>query len=194
MGKIDTSKIEGFADMSPEQKLAALEAYESEEPDLSGHVKKDVFDKTASELALVKKQLREKMTADEQKEKDEAEKREKLETDYNALLKKVTVSDNKAKLLGLGYDESLAGETAEAMANGELDKVFANQKKHLDSLEKKIRADVLKDTPKPGKDTVPGGGGEALTKEQFDAMGYSDRLKMFNEQPDLYKEFTGGTK
>lgn len=49
------------------------------------------------------------MTADEQKEKDEAEKREKLENDYNALLKKVTVSDNTAKLLGLGYDEALAG-------------------------------------------------------------------------------------
>lgn len=154
--KIDTSKIEGFADMSPEQKLAALESYEIAEPDLTGHVKKEVFDKTASELASVKKQLREKMTADEQKEKDEAEKREKLETDYNSLLKKVTVSDNKAKLLGLGYEEALAGETAEAMANGELDKVFANQKKHLESLEKKIRADVLKDTPKPGKDTVPG--------------------------------------
>lgn len=154
--KIDTSKIEGFDKMTPEQKLAALESYEIAEPDLSGHVKKDVFDKTASELASVKKQLREKMTADEQKEKDEAEKREKLENDYNALLKKVTVSDNKAKLLGLGYEEALAGETAEAMANGEFDKVFANQKKHLESLEKKIRADVLKDTPKPGKDTVPG--------------------------------------
>ena len=156
MGKIDTTKIEGYDKLTPEQKLAALEAYETEEPDFSSTVKKDVFDKTASELASVKKQLREKMTADEQKEKDEAEKREKLETDYNSLLKKVTVSDNKAKLLGLGYEEALAGETAEAMANGELDKVFANQKKHLESLEKKIRADVLKDTPKPGKDTVPG--------------------------------------
>lgn len=154
--KIDTSKIEGFDKMTPEQKLAALESYEIAEPDLSGHVKKDVFDKTASELASVKKQLREKMTADEQKEKDEAEKREKLENDYNALLKKVTVSDNKAKLLGLGYDEALAGETAEAMANGELDKVFANQRKHIESIEKKIRADVLKETPKPGKNTVLG--------------------------------------
>lgn len=155
MGKIDTSKIEGYSTMSPEQKLAALEAYETEEPDFSGTVKKDVFDKTASELASMKKQLREKMTADEQKEKDEAERREKLETDYNALLKKVTVSDNKAKLLGLGYEETLASETAEAMAGGEIDKVLSNQKKHLDFLEKKIRADVLKDTPKPGKDTVP---------------------------------------
>lgn len=180
--KIDTSKIEGFDKMTPEQKLAALESYEIAEPDLSGHVKKDVFDKTASELASVKKQLREKMTADEQKEKDEAEKREKLENDYNALLKKVTVSDNTAKLLGLGYDEALAGETAEAMANGELDKVFANQKKHLESLEKKIRADVLKETPKPGKDTVPGAVDyqkkieEAQQNGDMSAVAYYTRL------------------
>ena len=154
--KIDTTKIEGFDKMTPEEKVAALEAYEIEDPDFTGYVKKDVFDKTASELASAKKQLRDKMTADEQKEKDEAEKREKLENDYNALLKKVTVSENKAKLLGLGYEETLANETAEAMANGEIDKVFANQKKHLEALEKKVRADVLKDTPKPGKDTIPG--------------------------------------
>ena len=51
MAKIDISKIDGYADMTPEQKIAALEAYETEDPDYSGYVKKDVFDKTASELA-----------------------------------------------------------------------------------------------------------------------------------------------
>ncbi|MCZ9311791.1 MAG: hypothetical protein O0V67_00290 [Methanocorpusculum sp.] len=156
MAKINTALIEGYDKMTPEQKLAALEGYEMADPDFSGYVKKDIFDKTASELASAKKQIKEKMTADELREKEEAEKREKLQNDYDSLLKRVTVSDNKAKLLALGYEDSLAGETAEAMANGELDKVFANQKKHMDSLEKKIRADVLKDTPKPGKDTVPG--------------------------------------
>ncbi len=180
--KIDTTKIEEFDKMTPEQKLAALEAYEIAEPDLTGHVKKEVFDKTASELASLKKQLREKLTADEQKERDEAEKREKLQTDYDALLKRVTVSDNKAKLLALGYEDALAGETAEAMANGELDKVFAGQKKHLDFLEKKIRADVLKDTPKPGKDTVPGATDyqkqieEAQKNGDFSAAAYYTRL------------------
>lgn len=187
--KIDTSKIEGFADMSPEQKLAALEAYEIAEPDLSGHVKKDVFDKTASELASVKKQLKAKMTEDEQKEAERAAKEAKRDALLAALQKDKSVSDAKAQFLGLGYEASLADETAKAMVEGDMAKVFANQKKHLEEVEKKVRADALKETPQP----VPGGGGEALTQEQFDAMGYRDRLNVFNEQPDLYKEFIGGT-
>lgn len=182
MAKIDTKKIEGYAAMTLEQKLAALEAYELEEADYTGYVKKDVFDKTASELASVKKQLRERMSAEEKKEKDEAEKREKLQNDYDALLKRVTISDNKAKFLALGYDDALAGETAEAVANGEMDKVFANQKKYMDSFEKKIRADVLKDTPKPGKNTVPGAVNyqdkitEAQKNGDFSAAAYYTRL------------------
>jgi hypothetical protein len=150
---------------------------------------KAAVSKSNSEAAELKKQLRTKLTEDEAAKLKDAEDREKLQSDYNALLKKVTVSENKAKLLAIGYDDKLADETAEAMANGELEKVFTNQKKHMENLEKKIRADVLKETPKP----APGGaGGKGITQEQFDAMGYTERLKVFNEQPELYKEFTGG--
>lgn len=61
--KINTGKIEGYENMTLEQKLAALESFEVDEPDYTGYVTKEVFDKTASELATSKKQLREKMTA-----------------------------------------------------------------------------------------------------------------------------------
>jgi hypothetical protein len=150
---------------------------------------KAAVSKSNSEAAELKKQLRTKLTEDEAAKLKDAEDREKLQSDYNALLTKVTISENKAKLLAIGYDDKLADETAEAMANGELEKVFTNQKKHMENLEKKIRADVLKETPKP----APGGaGGKGITQEQFDAMGYTERLKVFNEQPELYNEFTGG--
>lgn len=131
------------------------------------------------------------MTEDEAAKQKETEEREKLQSDYDALLRKITVSENKAKLLALGYDEALASETAEAMSNGESEKVFANQKKHLEAVEKKIRADVLKDTPKP----APGSGeGAEITPEQFDAMGYSERLKVFNETPEIYNKLNGGNE
>ena len=71
MAKIDISKIDGYADMTPEQKIATLEAFETEDPDYSGYVKKDIFDKTASELAAKKKELNEKLTEDEQKKQKE---------------------------------------------------------------------------------------------------------------------------
>ena len=33
-----------------------------------------------------------------------------------------------------------------------------------------------------------------ITKEQFDKMGYQDRLQLFKEHPDTYKEFTATDK
>lgn len=36
-------------------------------------------------------------------------------------------------------------------------------------------------------------GGNKITKEQFDKMGYTARVKLFKENPDLYKELAGKT-
>lgn len=162
MGKIDTSKIVGYASMTPEQKLAALEQLELEEPSYDGYVKKELYDKTASDLSKLKKDYNQKLTADELKAKEDAEKQEKLQSDYDALLKKVTISENKAKFLSLGYDEKLAEETAIALAENDFTKVFANQAKHQAALDKKIREEVLNDTPKPD-----GGSGKKITVEDI---------------------------
>ena len=183
MAKIDVTKIEGYADMTPEEKLKALEGYDVPDPDYSGYVKKDVFDKTASELAAKKKELNEKMSEDEQKKAKEAEERQALEEKYNALLRENAVSKNKTKLLGLGYDEKLADETAEAMADGDLDKVFKNQKKFLEDFEKSIRAEVLKDTPEPTGD----GDTKTMTLEGLRKMTPMERMKYSQEHPDEYK-------
>ena len=188
MAKVDLTKIEGYNKMTPEEKIKALEAYETEDPDMSGYVKKEVFDKTASELAAKKKELTEKLTEDEQKRIKEQEEREELENKYNRLLHESEVSKHKAKLLGMGYDEKLAEETAEAMANGEMDKVFANQKKHLDAFEKKVRAEALKNTPKP----TPDGDGKTMTLEKFRGMSAEERYKFSIEHPNEYKELYGG--
>ena len=190
MAKIDVSLIEGYENMTPEQKIAALEGYEMADPDYSGYVKKDVFDKTASELASTKKQLKEKMTDDEAAKQKEQEEREKLQKDYEALLHKTTVSENKSKLLAMGYEEKLAAETAEAMANGDTEKVFANQQKHLEAYSKKIRAEALKDTPKP----TPDGDGKTMTLEKFRKLNPAERHKFYTEYPEEYKELYGGNE
>ena len=186
--KINTGKIEGYSEMTLEQRLAALESYELDEPDYSGYVPKEVFDKTASELAGAKKQMREKMTAEEIKAKEDAEKIAALTEERDALLREKTIAGHKAKYLALGYDENLASETAEAIVNGEYDKVFANQKKHIESVEKKIRADVLKETPKP----EGGAGSDTMTKEKFSKMPIDEQYKYSVEHPDEYKKLYGG--
>lgn len=188
MAKIDVTQIEGYAEMSAEDKLKALEGFDIPDPDYSGYVKKDVFDKTASELAGVKKQLKDKMTDDEAATQKEQEEREELQSKYDKLLRESEISKHKAKLLGLGYDEKLADETAEAMADGDMEKVFANQKKHLDSVEKRVRADALKDTPKP----TPDGDSKTMTLEKFRKLSPAERAAFFEEHPEEYKELYGG--
>ncbi|HJA69235.1 MAG TPA: hypothetical protein H9664_04365 [Firmicutes bacterium] len=121
-----------------------------------------LLSKSNSEAASYKRQLREKMSSDEIKAKEEAEKQEKLKNDYEELLKRVTISENKAKFLALGYEDSLAEETAEALSGGDFDRLFENQKKHMESIEKRVRADVLRDTPRPA-----GGSGRNLSKEDI---------------------------
>ena len=151
---------------------------------------KSALSKSNSEAADYKRQLKEKMTADEIKAKEDTEKQEKLQKDYDELVRKVAISDNKAKLLALGYDDALATETAEAMVNGESEKVFANQKKHLEAMEKKVRSEILKGTPKPDG----GNGGKTITKEAFAQMNYSERAKLYEENPDVYNELNGGNE
>lgn len=193
MAKIDTSKIEGYADMTAEQKIAAIEAYEIAEPDYSGFVKKDVFDTKAKEAAELSRKLKEKMTADEQAEANRLAEAESLKTELETLRKERTVSNYKASYLALGYDEALASATAEALADGKTDVVFANQKVFIEAQQKVLNKEVLKGTPRPPAGE-PSGGVTTPTKEQFDAMGYAERLKLHNEQPELYKELTGGTE
>ena len=188
MAKIDVTQIEGYAEMSAEDKLKALEGFDIPDPDYSGYVKKDVFDKTASELAEKKKQLKDKMTEDEQKAQKEQEERDELQSKYEMLLRKSEISENKAKLVALGYDEALADETAVAMFEGDTVKVFANQKKHLDSVEKRVRADALKDTPKP----TPDGDSNTMTLETFRKMTPSERHAYSVEHPDEYRNLYGG--
>ena len=149
---------------------------------------KNALSKSNSEAADYKKQLREKMSADEIKAKEDAEKQAKLQSDYDALVRKVALSENKAKLLGLGYEDKLATETAEAMIDGNLDKVFANQKKHLESVEKRIREDVLHNTPKP----EGGSSASTMTKEKLRGLSANERYEFAQKNPEEYKQIYGG--
>ena len=97
--------------MTIEEINAALEGVELP-TDNSAEIErlKNALSKSNSEAADFKKQLREKMTAEEAKAKEEADKLADLQSKYDALFKESTIAKNKARLLGLGYDDALASE------------------------------------------------------------------------------------
>lgn len=181
---IDTTKIEGYEGMTPEQKLEALTKYEIPEPDYTGYVKKEQFDKTASELAKIKK---EKQTAENDTKTKESE-LDVLKKMVEELQKDKQIATYTAQYIGLGYEKALAEETAKAVVDGDTAKVFENQQKFLGEYEKKIKADLIKGAPKLGGGEPP----KKLTKEELNKMSVEDRYTWVQDNPEMAKEILGG--
>lgn len=145
---------------------------------------KDLLSKANSEAADYKKQLRTKQTEAEIKAAEEEENRQRLIDENKELSKRIAITENSAELLKMGYDGAMALQTAEALYNGDLKTVFANQKAFLDKREQDIKAQLLKGTPTPpaGKST------EGMTLEKFRNLSQADRYKFAQENPEEYKE------
>lgn len=143
MPNIDTSTIEGFDTMSAEDQVKALLGLDiPEKVDLSGYVKKELLDKTASDLAAAKRSLKEKMTSEEAAKAQSDEAMKELQDKYNELLKKTSIAENTAKYLEVGYSPELAKSTAEAIFNGDMDAVLENQKKYNAECEKRFKENI----------------------------------------------------
>lgn len=188
MAKIDTSKIEGYAEMSDADKVKALEGFNLPDPDYSGYVRKSQFDQTASELAKVKKDLEARMT-DEEKRKAEAEAELlKYKNEAETLRKEKNIASNKAQLISIGYDEALAQETAEAMESGDLATVIKNQQTVLENAKKLAKGQANASvTPPAGK---AGDGKTSISKEQFEKMSVGEMTYLYENNPDLYAQLT----
>ena len=174
MAKIDTTRIAGFSEMTAEQKLAALEAYEIPAPDYSGYVKKDVYDRATSDLAEWKRKHNALLSEEDKKKQESEEELTTLRKRVEEMEKEKLISGHKARFLALGYDETLADETAKAMANGETDKVFANQKKFLESHDKAYKAQLMGQTSTPPAGSSAGSGKTDYAKMIEDAQGRGD--------------------
>lgn len=180
MAKINTSAIEGYENMTAEEKLAALEAMDLPDVDKI----KSALDKATSEAAGYKKQLRERMTEEEARAAKDAEDRAAIQKELEQLRAEKVVGQHTAKFLGLGYDEKLARETATALANGEHELVFKNHAKFLADREKALRAEILKSTPTP----PAGDGAEKKSRDDLKKMTLAEKQRFFRESPDEYKD------
>ena len=149
-----------------------LEGKKLVDPDtLPKSVSKDVFDKTASELAKTKKELRQlqetSMTADE-KLKSETEKAKELQITYAKELAKVKA---KEIFVTAGLTEADYGSILDVVVSEDEETTKTRAKSMVDlisaqkaAVEKAVKAELLKGTPKP---PAGGGGntGEAFEKE-----------------------------
>lgn len=177
-------EIENYENLSLEEKVKALEAYE---PDMTGWVSKAVADKHASDAAEYKKKWRESLSAEEQRKQKEAEDRAELVRRVEELEAEKAVHTYTTAYMAMGYDEKLARATAKALGEGDMETVFANQKIHNAAREKAIKAEILKGTPAPAS-----GAAAKVSKEEFSAMSLAEKTEFAEKHPEIYKEFYGG--
>lgn len=148
--KIDTSKIDGYAEMTAEDKLKALEEYEIETPkDNSEEINKlkASLSKANSDAAEWKRQFREKQSEQERAEAERAEREKAVEDELRTLRRDKTVSGYLAQCLALGYDKELALKAAEAMADNDAAKIIECQSEFLDAKKKEYEAAALNKQP-----------------------------------------------
>lgn len=188
MAKIDVTKIEGYAEMTEAEKLAALEAYVIPDPDFTGYVKKDVADKYASEAAQYKKQLRERMSEEEAAKAKAAEDMAAMKARLEELEVEKAIGEYTTQFMGIGYNEELAKSTAAAIQKGDMTAMFKNHAKFVAEQEKALKAKLLKDTPAP----PAGEGNKGMDKDAFKKLSLADKQKLATENPEKYNEFIGG--
>lgn len=166
--KIDVSKITGYAEMTAEEKLKALEEYEFEAPkDNSEEVKnlKESLSKANSQAAEWKRQFREKQTEQERAEAERAEREKAVEEELAGLRRDKAVSGYIAQYLSLGYSKELAMKAAEATADGNAAGIMECQQEFLEVKKQELEAAALNRQP-----TITAGSPPTATQADHDAI------------------------
>ena len=150
--KIDVSKIEGYAEMSAEDKLKALEEFDIEIPkpatDTDEVIKlKNALSNANSQAAEYKRALREKQSEQERAEAERAEREAERDAEIKELRRDKAVSGYLANCLSLGYSSDLAQRAAEAFADNDTAAIMACQQEFLEAKTKEIEANALNKQP-----------------------------------------------
>ena len=140
----------------------------------------------SADASKYKKELQAKLSEEERARAEQEETAAAMQKELEALRTERNVANHKAQFVSIGFDGELAQVTAEALNNGDTAKLFDGIRKFIASHDKELQAKSLMSNP-----TLRGGEvKKTMNREEFDKMGYIDRLKVYNEDPDLYNELT----
>ena len=152
-------------------------------------VPKKEFDKLASELARIKREQKEKMTLDQQKELELKER----DTRIAELEKEITKSTLKSGLSTSGLDSKHVESITNAILEGDTGNIIKSLNKALEEIDSKHKQELesvkLDLTPRPANGINGDGGEKEITKEDFDKMSYLKKLELKENKPELYKKF-----
>ena len=132
------------------------EPVKTEKPDNAEVEKlKRLLSKANSEAASYKEQLRAKQTETERAEAERAEADKAMREELETLRKEKRVSDYTGKCLALNMDAELAGKTATALADGDMESVFDCLKAFVEATTTRLNNEALNRQPGLSAGTPP---------------------------------------
>lgn len=173
--------------VSAEERIAELEKRIAErESELAESEKKygklkSTMDVKLKELGDMTKRERERMTAEELAQKEI----EEIKEQNAMLLKEREMVGAEKRFIQIGCDSDLASEGAKALIDQDFDGLFEVINKLIDGKIAGEKSELLKTIPKP----QGGSSSSTITQEQFDGMKYSEKVELFNKDPETYKKF-----
>lgn len=179
--------------MTVEEISSALEAKQSEKEaqenavltakDAEIATLKTQMQKANSEAAKYKKELSAHQTEDEKKKAEADAEVAEMKEQLEILRKEKKVSELKASYLALGYSDELAADTAKAFEEGDIAKVFENQKKFNAEFENSVKANLIKGVPAP----TGGKGGTTVTRDDIRKMSDREKLAFYENHREEYE-------
>lgn len=130
-----------------------------------------------------KQKYLDKLTEDEKRAEKDAE-REK----YYAQLERTNNINEYAKSLSHITDEKTRLEIAELLADGKIMDATKKQSEYQANNEAQLRETIKQELLSSNPTPPPVNNTGTISKEQFNSMGYIERVKLANENPDLYNQ------
>lgn len=154
-------------------------------------VEKTHFDKASSELAEYKKRIKEleqKDMTDQQLLQAELDKAKEAQKQYAVQLSRVKAEEAFVKA---GLNEKQYKDLLDSVANEDLEATLKVAKSitnlvtsTIAETDKKVRAEVLKDTPTPPS----GEGTPGMTIDKFRELSLPEKAKFAQENPEAYNQ------
>jgi len=145
--KIDITTLDSAENVT-QTEPAKTEPVKNEKPDNAEVEKlKRLLSKANSEANSYKQQLREKQSAEERAAAERAEQEQAMREELETLRKEKRVSDYTGKCLALNMDAELAGKTATALADGDMDSVFDCLKAFVEATTTRLNNEALNRQP-----------------------------------------------
>jgi hypothetical protein len=135
---------------------AKTESVKTEKTDTAEVEKlKAALSRANSQAAEYKRALREKQSETERAEAERAEQEQAMREELETLRKEKRVSDYTAKCVALNMDAELAAQTANALADGNMDSVFDCLKAFVEATTTRLNNEALNRQPGLSAGTPP---------------------------------------